>query len=208
MSGAAQLERGLAALGIALPLPARQRLLDYCALLKKWNRVYNLTALRDDDQIVSHHLLDSLVVLPHLGGAFMADVGSGGGLPGIPLAIASPARRVALIESSHKKASFLQQARIELKLDNVVVHNVRVEAWQPAERFDAVITRAFSDLADFVRQAQHLLAPGGAMLAMKGIYPHEELVQVPEPFAVREVIALRVPQVDAARHLIVIARKG
>jgi 16S rRNA (guanine527-N7)-methyltransferase len=208
MSGAAQLERGLAALGIELPLPARQRLLDYCALLKKWNRVYNLTALRDDDQLVSLHLLDSLAVLPHLGGATLADIGSGGGLPGIPLAIASPARRVALIESSHKKASFLQQGRIELKLDNVVVHNVRVEAWQPAERFDAVITRAFSDLAGFVGQAQHLLAPGGAMLAMKGIYPHEELAQVSEPFAVREVIALRVPEVDAARHLIVIARKG
>lgn len=208
MSSAARLERGLAALGIDLPAAARQRLLDYCALLKKWNRVYNLTALRDDEQMVSHHLLDSLAVLPHVVGESLADVGSGGGLPGIPLAIASPERRVALIESSHKKASFLQQARIELTLDNVVVHNVRVESWQPGEPFDVVISRAFSDLAEFVRQAQHLVGPGGRVLAMKGVYPHEELAQVPEPFVVGAVISLRVPDVAASRNVVVVTRKG
>jgi 16S rRNA (guanine527-N7)-methyltransferase len=208
MSTEDQLSRGLAALGIDLPEHAPGRLLDYAALLRKWNRVYNLTALRDPSAIVSHHLLDSLAVLPHLQGTSLVDVGSGGGLPGIPLAIARPEWHVALVETNHKKATFLQQARIELKLENVAVHNVRVEEWRPDQGFDIVISRALSDLAEFARLAGHLLAPQGRLYAMKGVYPDEEIAQLPEGFRVERTVTLKVPQIDAARHLVIVARKG
>ena len=208
MKSEEQLARGLAALGLDLPPAAQEKLLAFAALLGKWNKVYNLTALRDEEQVISHHLLDSLAVLPHLGGAKrVADIGSGGGLPGIPLAIARPALAVALVEASHKKASFLEQARIELALANVTVHCTRVEALPPAEQFDAVISRAFSDLAEFVRVAGHLVAPGGALLAMKGVHPYEEIAQLPAGWRVAEVVALRVPGVDAARHLVKLVRE-
>lgn len=203
-----QLERGLAALGLDLPEGAQDKLLAYAALLGKWNKVYNLTALRGKAQVVGHHLLDSLAVLPHLGEARrLADIGSGGGLPGIPLAIARPDLQVALVESSHKKSAFLQQARIELELDNVTVHCARVEAMQPAEKFDTVISRAFSDLPEFVRLAGHLLAPEGAIFAMKGVYPYEELAQLPAGWRVRETRPLNVPGLDAQRHLVIIERE-
>lgn len=203
-----QLERGLAALELDLPEGARDKLLAYAALLGKWNKVYNLTALRDEAQVVGHHLLDSLAVLPHLGEAKrLADIGSGGGLPGIPLAIARPELQVALVESSHKKSAFLQQARIELGLDNVTVHCARVEAMQPAEQFDTVISRAFSDLAEFVRLAGHLLAPQGAIIAMKGVYPYEEVAQLPPGWRVRETKQLNVPGLHAQRHLVIIERE-
>ncbi|MBS3916981.1 MAG: 16S rRNA (guanine(527)-N(7))-methyltransferase RsmG, partial [Sulfuritalea sp.] len=169
MTPGEQLSRGLAALGEDLPPPVHKQLLAFAALLGKWNKVYNLTALRDEAQVISHHLLDSLAVLPHLGRARrLADIGSGGGLPGIPLAIVRPAMQVALVESNQKKTSFLTQAKIELGLANISVHCERVEAWQPAEKCDVVISRAFSDLAEFVRLSGHLLAEGGALLAMKG----------------------------------------
>lgn len=202
-----QLERGLAALGVDLPPEAREKLLAYAALLGKWNKVYNLTALREEGRVVSHHLLDSLAVLPHLGQAGrLADIGSGGGLPGIPLAIARPELWVALVESNHKKSAFLQQAKIELQLANVEVHCERVEAFRPEEKFDAVISRAFSDLAEFVRLAGHLVAEGGVILAMKGIHPYEEIAQLPEGWRVRETKPLSVPGLDAQRHLVIIER--
>lgn len=207
MTPGEQLERGLAVLGLKLPAEACDRLLAYAALLGKWNKVHNLTALREESQIVSHHLLDSLAVLPHLGPAQrLADIGSGGGLPGIPLAIARPALEVALVESSHKKSAFLQQAKIELGLANVAVHCERVEALRPEHLFDAVISRAFSDLAEFVRLAGHLVAPGGTLLAMKGLHPYEEIAQLPEGWRVRETKPLSVPGVDAQRHLVIIER--
>ena len=207
MSTAEQLSRGLVALGLDLPPSAQEKLLAFAALLGKWNKVYNLTALRDADQVVSHHLLDSLAVLPHLGNAKrLADIGSGGGLPGIPLAIARPVLQVALVESNQKKSAFEQQAKIELGLANVSVHCERVEAWQPEEKCDVVVSRAFSDLAEFVKLSGHLLAEGGALLAMKGVHPYEEIAQLPAGWRVAEVIPLQVPGVEGARHLVRVER--
>ena len=208
MSTAEQLSRGLVALGLDLPPSAQEKLLAFAALLGKWNKVYNLTALRDADQVVSHHLLDSLAVLPHLGKAKrLADIGSGGGLPGIPLAIARPDLHVALVESNQKKSAFEQQAKIELGLANVSVHCERVEAWQPEEKCDVVVSRAFSDLAEFVRLSGHLLVEGGALLAMKGVHPYEEIAQLPAGWRVAEVIPLQVPGVEGARHLVRVERE-
>ena len=201
-----QLARGIAALGLDLPPAAPERLLAFAALLTKWNRVYNLTALREQSQVVTHHLLDSLAALPYLNARSIADIGTGGGLPGIPLAIARPDLRVALVETSHKKASFLQQAKIELALGNTMIINERVEQWQPEEAFDAVISRAFSDIADFLRLTQHVVGSGGRWYAMKGVSPHDEIAQLPADFRVARHIALDVPELGAARHLIVIER--
>ncbi len=207
MTPAGQLSGGLAALGMDLPAAAQEKLLAFAALLGKWNKVYNLTALRDEEQVVSHHLLDSLAVLPHLGRARrLADIGSGGGLPGIPLAIARPELQVALVESNQKKSAFQQQAKIELNLANVSVHCARVEAWRPEEKFDAVISRAFSDLAEFVKLSGHLLAEGGALLAMKGVHPYEEIAGLAAGWRVAEVAPLAVPGVAGARHLVRVVR--
>lgn len=208
MSAAEQLQRGLAALGLDFPFDAQEKLLAFAALLGKWNKVYNLTALRDEEQVISHHLLDSLAVLPHLTGAKrLADIGSGGGLPGIPLAIVRPELQVALVESNQKKSAFQQQAKIELGLTNVSVHCERVEAWRPAEKCDVVISRAFSDLAEFVKLSGHLLAEGGALLAMKGVHPYEEIAQLPAGWRVAEVTPLQVPGVEGARHLVRVIRE-
>ena len=149
------------------------------------------------------HLLDSLSVLPHLKDARnVLDVGSGAGLPGIPVAIALPQARVTLLDSSHKKCAFLRQAKTELGLANVEVVCDRVENWKPAGKFDAVVSRAFSDLADFVAQAQHLVAPGGQLIAMKGVYPFDEIARVPASHRVARVLELHVPTLDAKRHLV------
>ena len=198
-----QIAEGLAAMGIDLPGDARVRLAAHLELIAKWNRVHNLTAVRETTQMVVLHLLDSLSVLPHLEGAkTIVDVGSGPGLPGIPIAIARPRAQVTLLDSSHKKCAFLQQAKTELALDNVTVVCDRVERWHPALRFDAVVSRAFSELADFVAQAQHLVAPGGRLIAMKGVYPFDEIARVPATHRVAQVIELRVPKLDAKRHLV------
>jgi len=198
----ATLQRGLDELGLALPEGAREKFLAYLELLAKWNKTYNLTAIRDPDKMISHHLLDSLAVLPHLPAGLLADVGSGGGLPGIPLAIAQPARRVTLNDANHKKAAFLQQAVIELKLTNAQVHVGRVQAWRPAQRFACVITRGFAELADFISACRHLLAPGGVLAAMKGVFPRAELERVPAGAECRDVRRLQVPLLEAERHLV------
>jgi len=177
-------------------------------LLEKWNRVYNLTAVRDRAAMVSQHLLDSLAVLRQLEGRTLLDVGSGAGLPGIPLAIAAPELTVTLLDSNHKKAAFLQQAVAELGLANATVCRTRVEHWHPAGRFDVVISRAFAELADFVAAAAHLLARGGVLAAMKGVYPHEEIARLPDGFRVRAVRQLSVPGLAAARHLILVEQVG
>ena len=198
----AALQRGLDELALPLPGGAREKLLAYLELLAKWNKTYNLTAIRDPDKMISHHLLDSLAVLPHLPAGLLADVGSGGGLPGIPLAIAQPARRVTLNDANHKKAAFLQQAVIELKLTNAQVHVGRVQAWRPAQRFACVITRGFAELADFISACRHLLAPGGVLAAMKGVFPRSELERVPSGAECRDVRRLQVPLLEAERHLV------
>jgi 16S rRNA (guanine527-N7)-methyltransferase len=198
MTPRAALDRGLEDLALALSAGARGRLLDYVALLAKWNRTYNLTAIRDPLAMVAQHLLDSLSVLPHLplgSRARLADAGSGAGLPGIPLAIARPDWRVVLAESSQKKAAFLRQAAIELVLDNVEVHEGRVEAWRPQPLFDLVISRAFAALADFIAACRHLAGPAGTLAAMKGAAPKDL-----RPGC--SLIPLRVPLLDAQRHLV------
>lgn len=198
----AALQRGLGELSLALPEGAQEKLLAYVELLAKWNKTYNLTAIREPEKMLSHHLLDSLAVLPHLPEGPLADVGSGGGLPGIPLAIADPGRRVTLNDSNQKKSAFLQQAVIELKLSNAAVHVGRVQTWNPAQRFACVITRGFAELADFITACRHLLAPGGVLAAMKGVFPQAELERVPGGADCRDVRRLRVPLLDAERHLV------
>lgn len=198
----AALERGLGELALALPEGAPQKLLAYLELLAKWNKTFNLTAIRDPDKMISHHLLDSLAVLPHLPAGPLADIGSGGGLPGIPLAIAEPARRVALNDANQKKGAFLQQAVIELKLTNAQVHIGRVQGWRPAQRFACVITRGFAELADFITACRHLLAPGGVLAAMKGVFPMAELERLPAGAECRDVRRLQVPLLAAERHLV------
>jgi 16S rRNA (guanine527-N7)-methyltransferase len=198
MTPRAALDRGLEDLALALPAGANDRLLEYAALLEKWNRTYNLTAIRDPLAMVVHHLLDSLAVLPHLpldaSRGRIADAGSGAGLPGIPLAIARPRWHVALAESSQKKSAFLRQAAIELRLENVEVHEGRVEAWRPQPLFDLVISRAFAALAEFVAACRHLVAPYGVLAAMKGAAP-----EAPERCS---IVRLHVPLLDAQRHLV------
>ena len=203
MSLAVAIADGLAAMAIDLPAAARERLEQHLQLISKWNRVHNLTAVRETEQMVILHLLDSLSVLPHLEGArTVLDVGTGPGLPGIPIAIALPGSRVTLLDSSHKKCAFLQQAKTELGLANVEIVCDRVENWKPREKFEAVVSRAFSDLGDFVAQAQHLLAPGGRLIAMKGVYPFDEIARVPDTHRVAKVLELHVPRLDAKRHLV------
>jgi len=206
MTLAQQLAQGVLQLGFTLPAGAQQRLLEYLALLQKWNRVYNLTAVREAPRMVSQHLLDSLAVAPHVGAATLLDVGSGAGLPGIPLALALPDSRVTLLESSHKKAAFLKQAVMELKLRNVEAVCERVETWKPPAAFEVVISRAFSDLAEFVSLAGRHAAAAGRLEAMKGVHPYEEIDQLPPGWQVRQVIPLTVPGLRAQRHLVTLIR--
>lgn len=209
MSLAKVLRGGLATMGLDLSDLQQDKLLAFIALLAKWNRTYNLTAIRDEGEMLTHHLLDSLAVLPAIGGATAgqrwADVGSGAGLPGIPLAIARPELELTSIEAVEKKATFQRQAKIELGLDNFTVEKHRVEDLSPGG-FDAVISRAFAELADFVRLAGHLLKPSGRLLAMKGILPDEELRRLPSGWLLRQTMPLRVPGLDAQRHLLVIEK--
>ena len=204
MSIEQQLKAGIAALGLTLPAGAEARLLAYLALLDKWNRVYNLTAVRDAGRMVSHHLLDSLAAVPFFVDETVLDVGSGGGLPGVPLAIARPQLRVTLIDSIAKKTAFLLQVKAELGLANLTVVTSRVEDFRPDTGFDVIISRAFSDLREFVTLTRHLLKPGGKWLAMKGLYPHEEIASLPDDAKVSADHELVVPGLDATRHLIVL----
>ena len=206
MNTADQLKRGLIALGLTLAPDTQEKLLDYIALIEKWNRVYNLTAIREPERMVSHHLLDSLAVAPHLHAKRLLDVGSGAGLPGIPLALANPDMQVTLLDSNHKKAAFLNQAVMELKLKNAEVCAERVESWQTERRFDVIISRAFSDMGEFVRITRHLLAPGGLFAAMKGLHPYEEIEKLLPGFNVRQILPLAVPGLDGARHLVLIGQ--
>ena len=200
-----RLAEGLAAMRLVLDAAGQAKLVAYLRLIEKWNKVHNLTAVREPGQMVVLHLLDSLAVLPHVAVArSLLDVGTGAGLPGIPLAVARPDLAVTLLDSSHKKATFLRQAKAELGLANVEVACERVENWHPPASFDVVVSRAFAELADFVTQAGHLVAPGGAMLAMKGVHPFDELARVPPTHRVENVVALRVPSLDAQRHLVLL----
>ena len=210
MTLAADLAASLPALELDLPPQAQQRLLAFMALLGKWNRTFNLTAIRDEAGMLSHHILDSLSVIPALGksalvGRRWADVGSGAGLPAIPLAIALPEVNMTSIEAVEKKASFQRQAKIELQLDNLTVEQGRVEN-HAANCFDAVISRAFAELSDFIRLAGHLLVPGGRLYAMKGVRPEAEIAALPQGWRLLGVQPLLVPRLNAERHLLVIEK--
>ena len=190
------LHRGVTELGLELPQGAEALLMRYVELLEKWNRTYNLTAIRKPAEVVSHHLLDSLAVVPHLpvpAEGALADVGAGAGLPGIPIALARPQWRITLNDSSEKKLAFLRQAAIELELSNVAVHSGRVEQWRPQPKFELVISRAFARLDEFRSRCAHLVASGGVLAAMTGAAPQAGDCRV---------IALQVPLLDAQRHLV------
>lgn len=207
MNPADLLDAGIRSLGLVLPEGATDKLLAYLALLAKWNHTYNLTAVRNEADMVTHHLLDSLAILPHLGkAARLVDVGSGAGLPGLVLAIGRPTLEVVSVEASQKKAAFQQQAKIELNLKNVSVHCGRVEAMEPHAQFDAVISRAFSSLGEFVRLTDRLVGRDGRLLAMKGTVPDDEIAELPAGWRAAATHRLSVPGLDAQRHLIVLER--
>jgi 16S rRNA (guanine527-N7)-methyltransferase len=197
------LDTGLVKLGLDLPEPVRDRLIAYVELLAKWNRAYNLTAVRDPAEMVTRHLLDSLAVLPHFDAQRTIDVGTGGGLPGIPLALVFPERQFVLLDSNSKKTRFLIQVKAELGLENVTVVHERVEAFQDDSGFDCIITRAFAPVAVILAGSRHLLTPHGEFLAMKGAVPEEELAALPPGYHLIEVIPLRVPGLEQEqRHLL------
>jgi 16S rRNA (guanine527-N7)-methyltransferase len=206
---AATLAHGIAALGLAVTAAQRAQLLAYLELLAKWNKTYNLTAIREPERMVTHHLLDALAVLPQLprkDALRVLDVGSGGGIPGLPFAIVRPDWQLTLVDTNHKKAAFLTQAAIELRLRNVAAHATRIEEFKPTAPYDIVISRAFADLATFAAISARHLAPDGWLVAMKGVHPDEELAELPPEFAVIGKPVLVVPGLDAARHLIVMQR--
>jgi 16S rRNA (guanine527-N7)-methyltransferase len=218
VSSADNLNAGLAAIEFAFPERTHFQLLAFLALLSKWNRTYNLTAIRDPEAMVTQHLLDSLAVLPNIQQLVLAtrrlnsdqsfrlaDVGSGAGLPGVPLALACPLWNVCLIETVDKKSAFQRQVKAELKLNNVTVMNTRVEQVAAAS-FDAVISRAFADLVDFVNLAGHLIVPDGYLLAMKGTTPNEEIARLPDAWRVEANMPIAVPGLDAQRHLVVLRK--
>lgn len=186
-----------------MPLADRNRLLQYVQLLVKWNSVYNLTAVRDPQEMVTRHLLDSLSLLPYLQGARMLDIGTGAGLPGLPLAVARPDLDCTLLDSNAKKTRFVVQAVGELALKNVDVVQMRAEQYRPAVLFDTLVSRAFASIADMLTAARHLCAPRGRFLAMKGSYPEDELAAIPADYTT-EVVALTVPGLDAARHVVIV----
>jgi 16S rRNA (guanine527-N7)-methyltransferase len=199
-------ERALAAGLDALHLNAelREPLLAFLRLLEKWNRAYNLTSIREPEKMVTHHLLDALAVRPFLRGARVVDVGTGGGIPGIPLALASPEREFLLLDGNAKKTRFVTQAATELGLANVAVERARSEDYRPTRPFDTVISRAFASLAQMLELTQHLCAPDGLFLAMKGTYPTDELREVKAPFRVEGVERVVVPGLHAERHVVLI----
>jgi 16S rRNA (guanine527-N7)-methyltransferase len=200
----AQLRAGMAELGLAPSAQAVEQLLDYLELLSRWNAAYNLTAVRDPLAMVTSHLLDSLAVAHLVRGERLADIGSGAGLPGIPLAILSPERQVTLIDANGKKTRFLREVVRALRLVNVRIEAQRVE--NVSGEFDTVTARAFASIADMLRLAGHLLAADGILLALKGQLHKEEILALPEGYIVSEVKALRVPGLAAARHAVIIQR--
>ena len=202
MTQAVLLADGIAEMGLIISAELQQKLLTYVALLQKWNKVYNLTAVRDPQEMVTLHLLDSLTVLPHIKAKNLLDAGSGGGLPGIVLAICLPTLQVTTIDTVQKKTIFMRQVKGELGLDNLQVIHGRVESYQPAEKFEVIISRAFSELALFVSLTKHLLAKNGQWLAMKGQLPHLELENL--DVKVNQIIPLQVAGLQAERHLLVL----
>lgn len=202
MTQAELLAAGIAEMGLSVSSDTQQKLLSYISLLQKWNKVYNLTAVRDPLEMVTLHLLDSLSVLPYIQVKSLLDVGSGGGLPGIVLAICLPQLNVTTIDAVQKKAIFMRQVKGELSLDNLEVMHARVESYQPAEKFDAIISRAFSELGLFIGLTKHLIKENGQWLAMKGQVPQDEFNGL--TLSPAKIIPLKVAGLEAKRHLVVL----
>ena len=202
-----ELARGLEAMDLTVSQASTGKLAAYLELLAKWNRAYNLTAVRDPLDMVGRHVLDSLTLLPFLRGKSVLDVGTGAGLPGVPLAIVDTTRELTLLDSAGKKMRFLRHAVTELGLGNVTLEQCRVENYRPDEPFDTVVSRAFSDLRDFVTHCADLVADNGQMLAMKGRYPEAELGGLPAAWSAETIAPVSVPDMDAHRHIVVLTRK-
>ena len=197
---------GLKLSGHGLSEEQQKKMLQYIKLLDKWNKTYNLTAVRTPEKMLGLHILDSLSVLPFINSASVLDVGTGAGLPGIPLAIALPGVNITMLDSLQKKATFVRQAISELALENAQIVCNRVEQFEAPGQFEIVISRAFAELRDFVKSAAHLVAAHGRMLAMKGVYPHDEIARLPETLKLEKVIELTVPQVVGKRHLVILRK--
>jgi 16S rRNA (guanine527-N7)-methyltransferase len=198
------LQAGLTAMGCPLGAETQAKLVAYVRLLEKWNRTYNLTAVREPEQMVTRHLLDSLAILPYLKGPRVLDIGTGAGLPGIPLALARPDLQFVLLDSNAKKTRFVTQACAELGLKNIEVVNNRVEKYHPEAPFDTIVSRAFSTITDMLVASRHVCGAAGQFLAMKGVYPQEELTGMPPGYTVSDVPTLMVPGLSAARHVVII----
>lgn len=196
------LEKALTQNHLNVTTPQVEQLLKYLELLFQWNKVFNLTAIHDFNEAVTLHIIDSLLMISHLHGERIIDVGSGAGLPGIPLAIVCPEKVFTLLDSNGKKTRFLNQVKIELALLNVEVIHSRVEDFHPSHGFDSIITRAFSSLEEMVQCTHHLLAPKGLFLAMKGVYPAEEIERIPVDFKVRSLDRLTIKGLKVERHLV------
>ncbi|HLA31961.1 MAG TPA: 16S rRNA (guanine(527)-N(7))-methyltransferase RsmG [Pseudomonas sp.] len=205
---AEELSQGARELGVELSAEQHEQLLAYLALLIKWNKAYNLTAVRDPDEMVSRHLLDSLSVVPFVAeaGDNWLDVGSGGGMPGIPLAILFPERQFSLLDSNGKKTRFLTQVKLEVKLANLQVIHSRVEDYRPDVPFSGICSRAFSSLEDFSNWTRHLGGGQTQWLAMKGVHPDDELQALPADFRLSATHVLRVPGCQGQRHLLILRR--
>ncbi|RBM25649.1 16S rRNA (guanine(527)-N(7))-methyltransferase RsmG [Vibrio tarriae] len=187
----------------------REQLVGYVQLLDKWNKAYNLTSVRDPMEMLVKHILDSLVVSPHLVGERFIDVGTGPGLPGIPLAIMHPDKEFVLLDSLGKRIRFLKQVIHYLKINNVLPVQSRVEEFDPESGFDGVLSRAFASMTDMVNWCQHLPKPnGGVFLALKGVRPDDEITLLPEWCSVTDIKALQVPELEGERHLVILSRKG
>jgi 16S rRNA (guanine527-N7)-methyltransferase len=202
------LKQGAQALDITLSDQQIELLLSYHALLIKWNKAYNLTSVRDPEQMLSRHLLDSLTIIPYLKGKRFLDVGAGAGLPGIVVAILFPEKTIELLDSNGKKTRFLFQVKTELQLNNIQIHQSRVETFQTKELFDGILSRAFATLADMTAASHHLLAEEGWFYAMKGQQPKEELSQLSKDYKVNHCHTLHLPGEDSQRHLLVLSRKN
>ncbi|NIY48747.1 16S rRNA (guanine(527)-N(7))-methyltransferase RsmG [Cedecea colo] len=199
-----KLSRLLDNAGITLPENQKQQLVGYVELLHKWNKAYNLTSVRDPEEMLVRHILDSIVVEPHLQGTRFIDVGTGPGLPGIPLAIVRPDAHFTLLDSLGKRVRFLRQVQHELHLENITPVQSRVEAFPAEPGFDGVISRAFASLTDMVNWCHHLPAENGRFYALKGLRPDDEIAVLPEAFSVEDIIRLQVPALDGERHLVII----
>ena len=200
------LNNGLKDLNLTLSSGQQQKLIDYVELLHKWNKTYNLTAIREPSQMITKHILDSLAINPYLQGDRIIDVGTGAGLPGIPLAINNPDKQFTLLDSNGKKTTFLTQAKAILALENVVVVKHRAESFHPEQCFDTVLSRAFTSVQNMLKMTAHLCCPDGRFLAMKGRYPAQELAELPEGFEVQQAPRVDVPGLFEARHLVIATR--